>query len=144
MACFSILRITAVAGYIAHADNRLISDLSSWLLETFGGEIGVFGVPLLNLIKQWEQWGELRQELTQPYRGLFIPLSEPRGPRVSMYYTQENTRQLPDSGGPSSPCLKTSLLAIYKEHIASLEPLSKSSPSHCKAPHFLPSLRRET
>lgn len=70
-------------------------------------------------------------------------LLKSRGPRVSMHHTQENTRQLPDSPGPSSPPLNPSLLAVYKEHIASLAPLSKSCRSHCEAPHFLLSLRRE-
>lgn len=107
------------------------------------GVVGAFWVPLLNLIKQWDQWGELRLELTQPYRGLFIPLLKSRGPRVSMHHTQENARQLPDSPGPSSPPLNPSLLAVYKEHIASLELLSKSFRSYCEAPHFLLSLRRE-
>ncbi len=107
------------------------------------GEAGAFWVCLLNLIKQWDQWGELRLELTQPYRGLFMPLLKSMGPRVSMHHTQENTRQLPDSPGPSSPPLNPSLLTVYKEHIAWLEPLSKSFRSHCKAPHFLFSLRRE-
>lgn len=70
-------------------------------------------------------------------------LQESRGPRVSMHHTQENTRQLPDSPGPSSPPLNSSLLNVYKEHIASQEPLSKSFRSHGEAPHFLLSLRRE-
>lgn len=107
------------------------------------GEIGAFWFPLLNLIKQWDQWGELRLELTQQYRGLFMQQPKSRGPRVSMHHTQENTRQLPDSPGPSSPPLNPSLLTVYKEHIALLESLSKSFRSRCEAPHFLLSLRRE-
>lgn len=59
-------------------------------------------------------------------------LPKSRGPRVSMHHTQENGRQLPDSPGPSSPPLNPSPLAGYKEHIASLEPLSKSRRSHCE------------
>lgn len=63
-------------------------------------------------------------------------LPKSRGPRVSMHHTQENARQLPDSPGPSSPPPPPgpSPLAGYKEHIASLEPLSKSRRSHCE-PH---------
>lgn len=142
---FLYLRFTrtiVMAGWSSHASNRFISILLFECMQHYGGEIGAFYVPLLNLIKQWDQWGELRLELTQPYRGLFIPLQS-RGPRVSMHHTQENTRQLPDSPGPSSPPRNPSLLAAYKEHITSLEPLSKSFRSHCEAPHFLPSLRRE-
>lgn len=67
-----------------------------------------------------------------------MPSPKSRGPRVSMHHTQENTRQLPDSPGPSSPPLNPSLLAVYKQHIASLEPLSKSFRSYCEAPPFPP------
>ncbi len=111
-------------------------------LDVLGRNRGLLS-SLLNLIRQWDQWGELRLELSQPYRGLFMLPLESMGPRVSMHHTQENTRQLPDSPGPSSPPLNPSLLTVYKEHIASLEPLSKSFRSHCEAPHFLLSLRRE-
>lgn len=61
-------------------------------------------------------------------------LPKSRGPRVSMHHTQENARQLPDSPGPRRPPLNPSPLAGYKEHIASLEPLSKSRRSHCETP----------
>lgn len=134
------MRTIVVAGPNSHTGWFPSFCLNAWDVL---GEIGAFWVPLLNLIKQWDQWGELRLELTQPYRGLFMLLLKSRGPRVSMHHTQENTRQLPDSPGPSSPPLNPSLLAVYKEHIASLEPLSKSCRSHCEAPHFLLSLRRE-
>lgn len=61
------------------------------------------------------------------------------GSRVSMHHTQENSKQLPDSRSHSSPPLNlppyTLLLhAVYKKHIALLEPLSKSFRSHCEAP----------
>lgn len=70
-------------------------------------EIEALPVRLLNLIKQWDQWGELRLELTQPYRGFFILLLKTKGPRVSIHHTQENTRQFPDSLGPQQSTVQS-------------------------------------
>lgn len=139
------IKLTAIISvYICGTiDNRLIHP-SVWIQETLRSS----AVSLLNLIKQWDQWKELRLELSQPHRGLFILLPNLTGSRVSMHHTQENSKQLPDSRSHSSPPLNlppyTLLLhAVYKKHIALLEPLSKSFRSHCEAPHFLLSLRRE-
>lgn len=55
-------------------------------------------------------------------------LPQSRGPRVSRHHIQENTRQLPDSPGPSSP-------PVPGSNIASLGPLSKGRRSHGQSPH---------
>lgn len=60
-----------------------------------------------------------------------------------MRRTKANAGPLADSPGRSSPPLNSSPLQVYKEHIAWLEPLSKSFRTHCEAPHFLLSLSQE-
>lgn len=83
----------------------------------------------------------IKTEADSALQSLLYGAVEVEGPRVSMHHMQENTRQLLDCPGPRS--LGLSLLTVYKKDITSLEPLSKSFRSHCKAPHFLLALKRE-
>lgn len=140
MTCFSVCNtwgslsclpsaLTLITGWFPS------SGLNAW------GVLGAFWVPLLNLIKQW---GELGAGADSAFTEASLCRCWSRGGPGLACITHRKTPG--SSQTVQAPAVRPWIphwLHIYKEHIALLEPRSKSSRSHREAPHFLLSLRRE-